>query len=855
MKIPYSWLNEYVDINCDLEELASHLTMTGLEVNEILLVGMGKPEREGYAFKYSGLSWDAEKFVVAQVDEVMPHPNADRLVLCRLNDGDQELIVLTGAPNLYPYKGKGLLEQPLKVAYAREGAILFDGHKPGFETMKLKRAKIRGVESFSMICSEKELGISDEHEGVIILDADAPTGKSLKAYMGDAVLDVEILPNMIRNANIVGVARELSAVTGWSFNPPKQVEPVGGPPLEGQVEIEITKPELNPRFVFGLVRDVTILPSPYWVQRRLRLAGMRPISSVVDATNYAMLDVGEPLHAFDYDILVERAGGKVPKIITRTAEPGEKLTTLDDIERELDDFTTLVTDTQGALAIAGVMGGAESEVSENTRNVLLEGASWNFINVRKTVASQHLISEASYRFSRGIHPEAAPVGVKNCLQRIVQWSNGEVAAGLVDAYPQPHVDPTVTLTAQDVKRALGIELSVSEMGDLLKKLEFVVNINGDALSVTVPPHRMDIGEGVIGKADLIEEVARLYGYDNIPSTRLSDTLPPQRNNPLLQGEEKIKDTLISLGLQEIVSYRLTHPERELRLLQPEHPMRGEEAEISYVTLKNPISQERSVMRQSLLACVLEALERNIRNSERLAFFEVGPVFLPMEGDILPHESQRLSIGMTGRRSRSGWDRQVGEHFSFYDLKGALETLFSSLHIKGISYLPCEDGVDTTAAAPFHPGKCAVVMLGEDLTLGVFGELHPLVKENFDLGGAPVLAAELDLGSILAAIPARHVSELVPVFPPVLEDIAVIVDEDLPAVKVEEVICGAGGKLLAGVRLFDIFRGPQIGPRMKSLAYSLTYMAPDRTLTDKEAAKVRKKIIRRLEQELGAKLRS
>ena len=566
MKIPLSWLKDYIDIDLSLESLARTLTMVGLEVEEVHVVGLPLPENtERQEFKFTGIPWDPEKFVVAQIDEVMPHPDADRLTLCRLNDGSQELIVLTGAPSLFPYKGKGRLEQPIKVAYAREGAILYDGHKPGLELTKLKRTKIRGVESFSMVCSEKELGISDEHESIIELDSDAPIGTPLVDYMGDAVFEVAILPNMIRDASVVGVARELSAVTGKPLKMPKRTVLSTGPKIDNLAAIEITDPNLNPRFVVGLIQNLEPKPSPYWVQRRLRLAGMRPINSIVDATNYVMLETGEPLHAFDYDVLVKRAGGKSPTIITRAAEDGETLTTLDEIERKLDEHAILVCDTAGPLSLAGVMGGLESEVTETTRNVLLEGASWNFINVRRTTTSLHLNSEAGYRFARGVHPALASWAVDLGLERMAAWSGGTIAAGLVDNYPKPPVDPEVTISEQDVLRKLGIQISAQQIAEILSRLEFECTISGDEVTARTPPHRLDIGEGIIGRADLLEEIARIYSYNNIPESNLADELPPQKNNLQLANEERLKDILAGFGLQEIITYRLTSPERETQI--------------------------------------------------------------------------------------------------------------------------------------------------------------------------------------------------------------------------------------------------------------------------------------------------
>ena len=852
MLIPISWLKDFVEINIPIEELAHKLTMAGLEVGAINYVGLPVPGSEDGEHdqgssrpqaKVSGLGWDPEKIVVAAVLEVMPHPNADRLVLCRLEDGKGEHVVLTGAPNLYPYKGKGELEQPLMVPYAREGARIYDGHQPGQVETRIKKAKIRGVESSSMICSEKELGISDDHEGIIILDEDAQMGTPLVEYMGDAVLDIDITPNIARVANILGVAREVAAITGQKLRPPKYDMKAEGPALSGQVSVEIRDPELNQRFVFGLIRDVEIRPSPYWVQRRLQLAGMRPIFNIVDATNYTMLEVGQPLHAFDYDVLAERVGGKAPHIITRTAEDGEKLTTLDGEAHTLKDFTVLVCDTEGALAIAGVMGGAESEVSEGTRSVLLEGAAWNFINIRRTIADQRMSSEAAYRFSRGVHPVLAELGVMRGLELMRVWSDGEIAQGLVDEYPLPQVDPIVEVTTQDVKRWLGIELDMEQIADILRRLEFEVQIDGDVVQAVTPPHRLDIGEGVTGVADLLEEIARIYGYENIPETRMADELPPQLGNPSLEKETRLQDLLVDIGLQEVVNYRFTSQEREARLGSS-----GEwDDEKAYVRLANPIASDRDVLRHSLLSGVMEVLERNARVEQRMALFEIGPVFYPGRESELPNELSRLAIAMTGPRTPSSWETEDSAVMDFYDLKGVLSEVFKGLRIEGLHFESGDSPI-------YHSGKCALVTVNGQ-ALGYMGELHPLVRERYDLPETPVIAAELDLAKILENIPGKFEVCPVPAYPPVLEDLAIIVDESIPAERVLEVVKEAGGSTLVDVRLFDVYRGEQIGAGKKSLAYSLSYQAPDRTLTDEEAAKIRKRIVKRLDSELGARLRS
>src|SRR5512138_2277196 len=556
MKLPISWLKDYIDLEgLSVEEIARKLTLAGLEVDEIKYAGLPMPtykDGERHEFKTSGIGWDRDKIVVAEIREVNPHPNADRLTLLDLYDGEKSQVVLTGAPNIFHLKGTGKLAKPIKVAYAKEGSTIYDGHADGLVLTTLKRAKIRGVESYSMVASEKELGISEAHEGIILLDDDAPVGMPLVEYMGDAVLDIKINPNMARNANVLGIARELSALTGRELTKPTIKYKTEGQPVTELVSIDITEPELNPRFVLGLIRDVEIKPSPYQVQRRLRLSGIRPINNIVDATNYAMLDIGEPLHAFDYDVLKERAGKKNVKIITRTAKDGEKLTTLDGVERKLTSNNVLVCDEKGPLSLAGVMGGAESEVYDaseevldatspetksgemqkgkasvrgvSTRNILLEGAAWNFINIRKTAKQHNLPSEASFRFSRGVHPAVAEQGVKRGLQLMAQWSGGKIAPDLVDEYPLKPKDPTVTITPKDVKRLLGIDLTAKKIAELLTRLEFKCTVEKDVVKAKTPPHRLDIGEGIVGLADVLEEVARIYGYDNIPETRMADSL-------------------------------------------------------------------------------------------------------------------------------------------------------------------------------------------------------------------------------------------------------------------------------------------------------------------------------------------
>ena len=869
MKIPLSWLKDFIDLNgLTAEEIARKLTLAGLEVDEILYAGLPMPvykEGEKHEFKTNGIAWDREKIVVAEIREVKAHPNADKLTLLDVFDGKQDQEVLTGAPNIFHLKGTGKLEKPIKVAYAKEGSVLYDGHADGQVLMTLKRAKIRGVDSYSMVCSEKELGITDESDGIIILDDDAPVGMPLADYIGDVVLDISILPNMARNASVIGIARELAALTGRKLMKPAIEFKTSGASVKDSLEIEITNSELNPRFVAGLIRNVEIKPSPYQIQRRLKLAGIRAINNIVDATNYAMLELGEPLHAFDYDVLKARAGDKKIKISTRTAKDGEKLTTLDGVERKLTSTNVLVCDEKGSLSLAGVMGGSESEVydaskevldakgietkpgempqgkitsrGKSTVNILLEGAAWNFINIRRTAKQHNLPSEASFRFSRGVHPSLAEQGVKRGLQYMAAWAGGAVAPDLVDAYPLKPKDSVVDVTSQDVKRLLGIDLTLEQIAELLTRLEFKCQITNNQLQVTAPDHRMDIDEGVVGLADVLEEVARSYGYDNIPTTSMADALPPQVGNPVHEWEEHLRDLLVAVGLQEVVTYRMTSPEREARLV-------GSGLASDHVRIANPIAPERSVLRRSLLTSVLEIAEKNAR-AESIALFEVGSVFEP-NGNDLPFEPHKLAIVMTGSRLASAWDVKDSPNFDFFDMKGRLELLLSGLRLTDISYTAAE-------STPYlHPGKAAEVKVNGKV-VGVFGELHPLVKEKFEFGDSPLIVAEFDLDLMRRLNPTYGIKS-VPETPPIYEDIAVIVDASVEAAAVEALIRQTGGKTVTNVRLFDVYVDEKIGAGKKSLAYSLTYQS-DKTMTDAEAAAIRNKIVKRLEQTVGAKLRS
>ena len=828
MKVPIKWLKDYVDITLPLDELVERLTLAGLEVASVAKIGDW---------------WDPERIVVGEILEIRDHPNADRLVLADVDYGQEEIEqCVTGAPNLFPYKGQGRVS--LKIPFAMEGAELYDGHKEGFVKTRLKRTKIRGVPSRAMVCSEKELGLSEAHEGIMFLPDDAPVGVPLVDYLGDSVLDLDLTPNLARCYNMIGVAREVSALTGVFLRYPSTDWEAGGPPASGLAAIEIEDPALCARYIATIIQGVEIGPSPEWMQDRVRKAGMRPISNVVDVTNYVMLEWGQPLHAFDYDKLVARASGQKPTIIVRVAHPGEEMTTLDGVHRKLSEDTLLICDTAGPIAIAGVMGGLETEVEDDTRNVLLESANFDFVSIRRTSQALKLPSEASQRFGRGLHPALAEPAVRRASEMMRTYAGGTIARGMVDNYPAPPEPVVIELTEDEAERNLGVRFETAEMAGILERLEFgVERVSEDTLRATVPEHRLDCGY----PADLIEEVARIHGYDRIPVTEMADRLPPQRANRALELEEKVRDILVASGLQEVVTYSLTSLEREAGL-EPGKTAADLPVD-TYVVLSNPISQDRSVMRHHLLDNALETTAANLRFQDRVGIFELGKVFLLEPGEELPEEPLRLSIVVTGPRDDRHWllDTGDGDPLDFFDLKGIVETLLARLHIEGPAYEPVADPT-------FQKGRTARLSLdGQDV--GILGEVHPEVRQAFDLPAQRVAAAELDLEALLAHVPDTWYVEPITPYPAVLQDLAVVVDEAVPAAAVRDAITEAGGFLLRDVQLFDVYHGEPIPSGKKSLAYALTFQAPDKTLRDEIAARQVERIVARLRQQLGAEPRS
>jgi phenylalanyl-tRNA synthetase beta chain len=831
MRVPLSWLRDYIDITLPIPELAERLTLAGLEVAAVETIG----------FPGAELPWDPEKIMVGEIVEVKPHPNADRLVLAVVDYGGPEYeTVVTGAPNLFPYKGNTRLR--LKVAFAMEGAQLYDGHVEEKKLIKLKKTKIRGIPSRAMVCSERELDLGDDHTGIILLPDDAPLpGTPLTDYLGDVVFDLDLTPNLARCFSMVGVAHEVAALTGAELCLPDTPMIAQGEPVDDQVKIVIEAPELCNRYSATIIRDVTIGPSPFWMQRRLTMAGMRSINNIVDITNYVMLEMGQPLHAFDYDLLLERAqqsGHDLPVIIMRSARPGERMTTLDGVDHELTSDMLMITDTAGPIAVGGVMGGAETEIHDGTRNILLESANFDFINNRRTAQRLKIPSEATARFGRGVPASGTVPAAQRASELMRTLAGGVIARGVADAYPIKQPIISVELAVSEVERILGIAVPRDEIVRILESLTFAVADGGDVLTVTVPQHRLD----VTIPADLIEEIARIYGYDRLPTTLMSDELPPQRSNRELEIEEQVRDIMAGAALQEVITYSLSNLAADAKLA----PGGPEPNPDDYIRLANPLTPEREFMRRTLMTSLLETVRDNLRFRERIAIFEIGRVYWPREGETLPEEPRHLCMAMTGPRKSHTWLGGQAEPLDFFDLKGIVETLVTRLNLADVTFAPANHPA-------FHPGRTATLSVGE-VEVGVLGEVHPDVCEAYDMGGRCVCLAEFNLEKLLATAGQTVRMTAISPYPAVYEDVALVVDEDLPAAEVQQAIVAAGGKLLRRVELFDVYRGDQLPPDKKSLAFSLTYQAMDRSLTSDQVAKERQRMIRRLEPQIGARLR-
>ncbi|MCE7927338.1 MAG: phenylalanine--tRNA ligase subunit beta [Chloroflexi bacterium CFX7] len=803
MKLSLNWLREFVDAELPAAELAQRLTDATAEVEGWDAIGAG---------------WDPEKVRVAEVVAVEPHPNADRLRLATVETGRGRLQVVCGAPNIAAGQ---------KVAFATEGARLVDGHTGKPAVLKLR--PIRGVESAGMVLSEKELGLSDEHEGILVLPADSPVGKPLVDALGDVVFDISTWANRADLLSVLGLAREVAALLGHPLREPPRYSFESGRPVEDLVSVTVEAPDLCRRFTASVIENVTIGPSPAWMQERLLKHGMRPINNVVDITNYVMLETGQPLHSFDYDLV------RGHRIQVRRARPGERLVTLDGVERSLDPEMLLICDGEGPVAVAGVMGGGNSEVHEGTKNILLEVANFRAGAVRRTSTVLKLRSEASLRFEKGIGPETAEYAQRRALHLFAEVTGGTIARGLVDIFPGREPPREIPLPAARIEQVLGISIPEDEVRRILEALGFACRPVTGGFTVQPPYWRPDVAIA----DDVIEDVARIYGYERLPATTLRGALPEAEPRPLERLRERMKDIGVALGYQEIITYTLTDRESLGRVVAPDDATRLEPQRVV-----NPVAAQHTYLRTSLRGTSLATYSANRRSLEGpLRLFEVGFEYLPVESD-LPHERPVFCAVMGGPREH-GRGRTPGGPIGFFDAKGDLEALLGAL---GIAF--------TARPATLHgllPGHTASIHSGEEM-VGVMGQVHPETATGFDIA-EPVFLVELWVEDLARVLPERPHYTPPPRFPEVRQDIALLVDAEIPAGRVLEIVRGhRQGTVRVGAEVFDDYRGAGIPAGKKSLALGLRYQAADRTLTDAAVAGVQASLLARLQKELGASLR-
>ncbi len=790
MRVPLAWLRSYCDPGLSAADVAERLDLTGTEVERIEHVGVGS----------------ADHFVIGKVLSAEKHPDADRLTVCQVDDGSGEpRTIVCGAPNVAAGQ---------TVAVALPGAVMPDGTRLG-------EAKLRGVRSSGMILAEDEVGIGGDHDGIMVLAGDLAAGAPLTDALpiADEVLDLEITPNRPDCLSVYGVAREVHAATGAPLaqDPTAtDAEPAGGDPAESAVSVEIADPEICLRFTARVFEEVKIGPSPEWLKQRLTAAGQRPISNVVDITNYVMLCTGQPLHAFDLD---EVRGGR---LVVRRAQEGEKMVTLDDAERTFTADMALVCDAEGPSGIAGVMGGQISEVSGKTSRVLMEAATWVGPNILRTSKALGLRSEASTRFEKQLHPDLATAAQRLAAKLMVELCGARMAPGTIDAYPEPLEAGEVSLRLARVERLLGARIPEEDVNRILQALGFGVRAEADALAVTVPYWR---DADVRREADLIEEVARIHGLDKLPITLPARERAVGRLTPSQRLRRRLEDTLRDRGLHEVVAWSFTSPDAIERLRLAETPA---------LALANPLSEDQSVMRPLLLPGLLDAAaHNNARGNGDAGLFESAHVYSPggaldaSEGSprgLAPaaehhHIGALLTLG-----AAAGW-RSTARPADFYAVKGLVEALGAAAGVE----LVTEPG-----ARPFlHPGRSAVILAPGYGELGWIGELHPLVAGAWDLEGAA--AFEVDFDALAGQAPGAAAYRDLTSLPAVLQDIAVVAPEAVGAADILALVREAGGELLASARVFDVYAGEQVGAGNRSLAIRLEFRASDRTLTDDDVA--------------------
>jgi len=804
MKVSIKWLRDHVDIKLTPEELAERLTMAGLEVGNIQTVG------ETWA-----------NVMIGEVKVLNPHPNADRLKLATVDLGTEQVTTVCGAPNI------GLGQ---KVPFAHIGARLVDADTE--ELILLKPVKIRGVVSEGMVCSEKELGISDSHEGILVLPPEAPIGVPLNAYLGDVAFDIDVTTNRPDCLSVIGIAREIAALT----DEPLRLSPIYYEELEDSIEsfasVDIADSDLCPRYCASLITGIKVASSPSWLQQRLNSYGMRPINNVVDVTNYVMLEYGQPLHAFDYHKL------KGKQIIVRRAREGETITTLDGSERTLNPDVLVIADKEEAVAMAGIMGGLDSEVTDKTDTILLESANFNQATIRRGCSHLQFQSEASIRFDKGLNSELPLLPLKRATQLLLELTGGRAAKGIIDVYPGKSKPKLISLTNREVGRLSGLKVNVDGILRILKSLGFECREgdSGKQVTVSVPYWRSDIK----CSADLVEEVVRIIGYEKIPITRLGSPLPQQKSklSPVAQQEnlkEKLRNILTGFGFQEIITYSLVSLQK-LQKLSPKL-----ELKIQPLKVANPMTREQEFLRTSLQAGLLATLSHNQKFEQAgIMLFEIGKVFLP-RGKGLPEEKEMLCAVFSGPRLELSWHADM-DMLDFFDAKGVVESILKQLGLKA-SFDIGDDEI-------LFSGRRASIIV-EDDKVGIVGDVHPRVAHAFELSNI-ICLIEIDLEKLLTKITGTKKYQPILRFPSVTRDIALVVDEKVSYRRAEEII--QNFSLVTKITLFDLYRGEQIPEGKKSFAIRIVYQSPSHTLTDEEVDQTQEQMLAGLHKELGASLR-
>jgi phenylalanyl-tRNA synthetase beta chain len=796
MKFSLSWLKDYIEVRMDPAELADALTMAGLEVDSVV-------NRYDYL---NGV-------IVTRIEEVSPHPNADQLSLCRVNTGERHVSVVCGAPNV-----RADMYAPL----AQPGTILPDG-------TRLEKSVIRGETSEGMLCSDAELGLGNDPGGIMSLDSALKIGTPLAdaLNLSDSVFELDLTPNRPDCLSIIGIAREIAVIQNNLLKYPDYTIENKTDAIHRLTSVKIEAPDHCPRYAARMVENVKIETSPFWLQDHLLSVGLRPINNIVDITNFVMMETGQPLHAFDFENLAEN------RIVVRLAAEGEQFTTLDEKERTLDSETLMICDGEKAVGVGGVMGGLNSEIHDNTKCVLIEGAYFNPVSIRRTSKKLGLNTDASHRFERGVDPDGCIRAVNRAAQLMVEIGSGTLVDGIIDEYPNLQTVKEIELGVKRTNRLLGTDLNRKQVQGLLESIEFKVDPidhNGDRLKVTPPSFRVDVSR----REDLMEEVARLSGYNNIPTTFPAMPAEGRRPDHRIRLRNHIKELMRGLGFTETLAYSFVAEGSCDRLRVKDGDPRR-----SMIHILNPLTEDQAVMRTSLVPGILETMHFNMtRQIKNLRIFEIGKIFLKSDRQVLPREPEMLIALWTGAGTDASWYGRETP-CDFYDIKGAVEALLNALKV---------DSVRFTARSPescdyTRPGHTAQIM-ASDVQVGLVGEIHPRVGESYDLKQAAFIF-ELDLEKMDGLIPEASHSKPIPRFPAVYRDITIIVDRKIETRTILETVENFQEDLIERLHLFDVFEGDPIASGKKSVSFRITYRSPDKTLVDEDVTDLHKSITERL----------